>query len=249
MIPTGRSVGIGDAMPRNTFERIPEEKRERFLREAARLFAEAGFDRTDMAELARRAQVAKGSVYDYFDSKEDLYLYVCRDGLERSRRAVYGEIDPRWDVYRQLRHIFLQGMVFADTHPEYVAMYVNIAGAGMEKFADRLSLEVEQRTADYLKKLIREGMAQGLVRPDVNVNLAAFVINSLYIMYLASLVSRHYRIRVKEYLEFKTNPTRRGLARYVERTVSIIEGFLRAGADDGASRGCSKTGKTARLGR
>jgi AcrR family transcriptional regulator len=214
-------------MPRNTFERIPEEKRERFLREAARLFAEAGFDRTDMAELARRAQVAKGSVYDYFDSKEDLYLYVCRDGLERSRRAVYGEIDQHGDVYRQLRHIFLQGMVFADTHPEYVAMYVNIAAAGMEKFADQVSLEVEQRTADYLKRLIREGIAQGLVRPDVNVNLVAFVINSLYIMFLASLVSRHYRIRVKEYLEFKTNPTKRRLAQYAEYTISIIEDFLR----------------------
>ncbi len=214
-------------MPKPTFEKISPEKRERFLREAARLFAERGFAQTDMAELASRANVAKGSVYDYFDSKEDLYLHVCRDGLERSRAAVYSGIDPSWDVYRQLRHIFGQGVKFADSHPEYVAMYINIASAGLEMFAAELSLEVEKFTADYLKGLISTGVKQGLVRKDVDVKLSAFIINSLYIMFLSSLVSRHYRIRIKEYLEIKGEPDGKKIAKHIEKTILLIEGFLR----------------------
>jgi TetR/AcrR family transcriptional regulator len=180
-----------------------------------------------MAELASRANVAKGSVYDYFDSKEDLYLYVCRDGLERSRRAVYGGIDPSWDLYRKLRHVFREGVKFADSYPEYVAMYVNISSAGMETFAEELSLEVEKFTADYLKGLIRTGVKQGLVRKNVDVKLSAFIINSLYIMFLSSLVSRHYRIRIKEYLEIKSEPDEKTIAKHIEMTISLIEGFLR----------------------
>ena len=214
-------------MPKPTFDKISPEKRERFIREAARLFAERGFSQTDMAELASRANVAKGSVYDYFDSKDDLYLHVCRDGLERSRRAVYRGIDPSWDVYRQLRHIFRQGVKFADSHPEYVAMYVNIGSAGVEIFAAELSLEVEKFTADYLKGLIITGVKQGLVRKDVDVKLSAFIINSLYIMFLSSLVSRHYRIRIKEYLEIKGEPNEKTIAKHIEKTISLIEGFLR----------------------
>jgi TetR/AcrR family transcriptional regulator len=214
-------------MPKPTFDKISPEKRERFLVEAARLFAERGFNQTDMAELASRANVAKGSVYDYFDSKEDLYLYVCRDGLERSRRAVYGGIDPSWDLYRKLRHIFRQGVKFADSYPEYVAMYVNISSAGMETFADEISLEVEKFTADYLKGLIRTAVKQGLVRKNVDVKLSAFIINSLYIMFLSSLVSRHYRIRIKEYLEIKSEPDEKTIAKHIESTISLIEGFLR----------------------
>jgi len=214
-------------MPKPTFDKISPEKRERFLVEAARLFAERGFSQTDMAELASRANVAKGSVYDYFDSKEDLYLHVCRDGLERSRRAVYSGIDPSWDLYRQLRHIFGQGVKFADSHPEYVAMYVNISSAGMETFAEELSLEVEKFTADYLKGLIRAGVKQGFVRKDVDIKLSAFIINSLYIMFLSSLVSRHYRIRIKEYLEMKREPNERTIAKHIEKTILLIEGFLR----------------------
>jgi TetR/AcrR family transcriptional regulator len=214
-------------MPRPTFDKIAPEKRERFISEAARLFAERGFSQTDMAELASRAGVAKGSVYDYFDSKEDLYLHVCRDGLERSRTAVYGGIDPSWDIYRQLRRIFDRGMKFADSHPEYVAMYLNISSAGMESFAEELSLEVEKFTADYLKRLIRAGVKQGLVRKNVDVKLSAFIINSLYIMFLSSLVSRHYRIRIKEYLEIKGQPDEKTIAKHIEKTISLIERFLR----------------------
>jgi TetR/AcrR family transcriptional regulator len=223
---TGWSV-TRSKMPKPTFDKIAPEKRERFLREAARLFAERGFVQTDMAELASRAGVAKGSVYDYFDSKEDLYLHVCSDGLERSRKAVYQGIDPSWDLYRQLRHIFGQGVEFADSHPEYVVMYINISSAGMNGFAEQLSLQVEKFTADYLKGLINTGVKQGVVRKDVDINLAAFIINSLYIIFLASLVSRHYRIRIKEYLEIGHEPDEKTIAKEIEKTIALIEGLLR----------------------
>jgi len=54
-----------------------------------------------------------------------------------------------------------------------------VASAGMERYAEQLSLEVEKRTADHLKELIREGIRSGAVRPDIDVNMAAFIINDL----------------------------------------------------------------------
>jgi TetR/AcrR family transcriptional regulator len=214
-------------MPKSTFQKISEEKRERVLKEAARLFAERGYAQTDMAELAGRAQVSKGSLYDYFDGKEDLYLSVCSDGLERSRQAIYGGIQPDWDIFRQVRHMFRSGVNFALTYPEYVAMYLNVSSAGMEKFADELSLEVENYTSEYLKNLIRAGIDEGLVRSGVDVNLTAFLVNSFYIMFLASLVSRHYQIRIKEYLEIEGDLTAEAIEPHMERTIELIEQALR----------------------
>ena len=111
--------------------------------------------RFDVAELACRAGVAKGSIYNYFESKEDLYLYVCRDGIERSRKAVYSDMDPDWDIYRQVDHMFRQGMQFVQAHPEYLILYANISSAGMERFSEQMSLEVEKFTADHLKRSCR----------------------------------------------------------------------------------------------
>jgi AcrR family transcriptional regulator len=223
--------------PKDTFHRIPEAKRERVLREAARLFARRGLAQTDMAELAARAGVAKGSLYNYFSSKEEFYEHVCRDGLERSRQAVYGGLDPEWDVYRQVEHIFRAGMRFAQDHPEYVAMYLNVASAGMEPLAERLSEEVEAYTAGHLKRLLARDLELGRVRPDLDVPLAAFLINSLYIMFLASLASPHYRLRLRVYLEIEGRLDGGSLERHLERTISLIHGFLRPAPPEAPKEG------------
>lgn len=214
-------------MPKETFFKIAEEKRERLLGEAARLFAERGYNQTDMAELASRAGIAKGSIYNYFETKEDLYLYVCRDGIERSRTAIYSDMNPAWDIYRQIEHMFRQGTRFIQAHPEYLILYANISSAGMERFSDQMSLEVEKFTADYLKRLIRRDMQRGLVRNDVDVNFAAFLVNSLYIIFVTSLVANHFKIRMREYLEIEGDFTGEAVERHMQHTTEMITSLLK----------------------
>ena len=214
-------------MPKETFFKIAEDKRERILREAATLFAERGYNQTDVAQLASRAGVAKGSIYNYFDSKEDLYLYVCRDGIQRSRQAIYGDLDPEWDVYRQIEHIFHQGAKFVDGHPEYLILYANISSAGMKRFSDQMSLDVEKFTADHLKRLIRRDIEKGLIRHDVDVNFTAFWVNSLYIIFMTSLVSNHFKVRLKEYLEIDGEFTDPAIETLIRRTTGMINNLLR----------------------
>ncbi len=218
-------------MPKAAFEQIAPEKRERILEEAARLFAERGFSNADMAELARRAGVAKGSIYNYFDNKEELYVHVCRDGLERSRQAVYGALDPSWDIYRQVDHIFRRGARFAREHPEYVTLYLSVSAAGMEQFADRLSRDVEKPTADHLKHLIRREQQAGRVRVDLDPRLGALFINSLYVLVLVSLVSRHFQIRLREYLELEGDLSEQATKAPLRQTIGMIHQLLRPGPD------------------
>ncbi len=214
-------------MPKETFNQISLEKRENILQTAAMLFADQGFARTDVAQIAKRAGVAKGSIYNYFESKEDLYLYVCRDGIERSRQAVYSDIRPEWDLYRQIDHIFRRGVAFVLAHPQYARLYLNVASAGMERFADQLSLEVEKYTSDHLKRIIADGMRLGIVRKDVDVSLAAFLINSLYIIFVISLVSRHFQIRMKEYLGIREDLNDLTIERPLGQVVNLICDFLK----------------------
>lgn len=214
-------------MPKKTLFRIAPEKRERLLRQAALIFAERGLNQTDMAELASRAGIAKGSLYNYFESKEELYLYVCRDGLERSRQAIFGTMDPAWDACRQVDHIFRQGARFVQSYPEYLLLYTNVASAGMERFSEQISRDVEHHTADHLKQVLQRDAAAGILRADLDVNLAAFVINSLYIVFVTSLVSRHYKIRMREYLEIAGELKPPEVEALIVRTTAMIHRLLR----------------------
>lgn len=214
-------------MPKETFLQLKSEKREHILHTAAKVLAERGFARTDVAEIARRVGVAKGSIYNYFSSKEDLYLHVCRDGMQRSRQAVYGQLDSKKNIFDQIGHIFRSGFDFAETHPEYIRLYLNVASAGMEPFAEKLTLEVEKFTADYLKKQIQIGIDEGLVRADIDINLTAFLINNLYVMLLVSLVSRHFQIRLNEYLKTDHKGGAIGAKEALEMVIDLICDLLR----------------------
>lgn len=214
-------------MPKNTFKQLPKEKQERIVETAARLFAQRGLARTDVAEIAAQAGVAKGSLYNYFESKDELYLHVCRDALAKSRRAVYGELRPEWDIYRQVDHIFRRGAEFVRTRPQYGLIYLHLSMPGMAPFADILSLEIEQYTARHIKELLRKNVDQGLVRPDIDVGITAFFINSLYIIFMVSLVSRYFQVRLKEYLDIEGDLDDITLQGLLTMIVDLIHDHLR----------------------
>ena len=86
---------------------------------------------------------------------------------------------------------------------------------------------MEGYTSDHLKVLLKQGIEDGIVRSDVDVNLAAFLINSIYIIFLASLVSRHYQIRMKEYLEIMGRIDARSATEQLDKVILTIERFLR----------------------
>jgi TetR/AcrR family transcriptional regulator len=217
------------ARPKETFTLLADEKRERILRAATSVFARDGFEAADVGAIARAAGVAKGSLYNYFASKEDLFAFVCADGLERHRQAAWGGVDPGGDVYAVVDHVFRHGVDFVLKNPDYIRLYLSVAGAGMDRFADRFTLLVEKFTADYFRKTLRRDMARGLVRPDLDVGLAAWLINNQYIMFVVSLVSRHFQIRMKEYLGVTGRLTRPTIDRHLTAVLNLIFNVLRPG--------------------
>jgi TetR/AcrR family transcriptional regulator len=213
-------------MPKPTFKHLPDEKRERILRTASQLFASRGFNRTDMDEIAKRSGVAKGSLYNYFQSKDELFLFVCRNAIQRSREATWGEVGGDWDIYRVVDHIFRHHAKFEFNFPEYHRLHLNFSSPRMERFADRLGLESEQHTSIRLKKLLKDGVREGTIRRDIDVPVAAFTINSLYILFMAALVSRYYQIRLKEYLEVDGEWTHQVMEEKMERIIQFIHHLL-----------------------
>lgn len=214
-------------MPKNTFKQLPKEKQERIVDAAARLFAQHGLAGTDVAQIAAQAGVAKGSLYNYFDSKNELYLHVCRDALSKSRQAVYSRLNPQWDIYQQVDHIFRCGAEFVRANPHYGLIYLHLSMPGMATFADILSLEIEQYTARHIKGVLEKGVDRGLVRRDIDIGVTAFFINSLYIVFMVSLVSRHFQIRLKEYLDIEGELDDLTLEGLLTLIVDLIHDHLR----------------------
>ncbi len=67
--------------PKVTFQH-KQEVRGRIIQSAIECFSKNGFDRTRMDEISLLADLSKGTLYNYFDNKEDLFNAICEDSLE-----------------------------------------------------------------------------------------------------------------------------------------------------------------------
>ena len=62
--------------------RHKQEVRGRIIQSAIECFSKNGFDRTRMDEISLLADLSKGTLYNYFDNKEDLFNAICEDSLD-----------------------------------------------------------------------------------------------------------------------------------------------------------------------
>lgn len=97
-------------MPRPTWDNLPPEKRRRVVDAAMREFGRRGFSGGSLNVIAREAGVAKGSLFQYFHDKLELFGYVCDACAERVRDHMVG----RLAVHAELPLFDLLRAVFAD---------------------------------------------------------------------------------------------------------------------------------------
>lgn len=86
-------------MPTGTWERLPEARRRAVIDAAEREFAARGFSHGSLNTIARDAGIAKGSLFQYFADKVDLYVHLSELASVRIRAHVEAAIgDLPWDA-------------------------------------------------------------------------------------------------------------------------------------------------------
>ncbi|NMG46187.1 TetR family transcriptional regulator [Aromatoleum toluvorans] len=81
----------------------PLDRRQIILNAAAELFSDQGYDRSSIRDIARKVGLLPGSVYHHFASKDELYLAVHREGLQRVMSTITAEIEALSDPWERLR--------------------------------------------------------------------------------------------------------------------------------------------------
>jgi AcrR family transcriptional regulator len=126
-------------------------KRERLIESAAAVFSRVGFDRAAVEEIAQNADVAKGTVYLYFESKAELFLavlYALRDELEHL--VADTNVDSGSALVRFVRaHLDL-----ADSSPDLLRCYTS-ALFGVNRDFQTAALEIFDWQQDRLATIIR----------------------------------------------------------------------------------------------
>jgi TetR/AcrR family transcriptional regulator len=178
-------------MPKNTFNNLPEEKQAFVLAAAIKEFAAHPYAAVSISAIVRKAGIAKGSFYQYFKDKQDLYITLIKKGTE-AKLALLNELprlDPTSDLFDTLKRQFLGTILFELKNPDLARVLFR---AFIEDVPfPEMTEELRRRgTTQFFKQLIAQGITQGEVAIWVDPETAAFLMESVFYQFGKHLIRR-----------------------------------------------------------
>lgn len=171
----------GAARPPGRRERQKREREQRILRAAEQLFARRGYGRTTMADVARRARLAVGTIYNYFPSKPEIVLALLRReaGATLATGEAVRKAPPR-DPTAAVLALFDVYLDLVARHDRALLRELLAAAVAQPDPVARAGFELDLRLMDQLRALLSDLREGGRLAGDVDPARAATTLYAVY---------------------------------------------------------------------
>lgn len=160
-------------------------RREAIIEAAIDVFSKKDFKAASISEIAQKAGVADGTIYQYFKNKEDLFFSIPTEKTREFRSQLELHLEGISGALNKLRKFVWYFLYFFKTNPEYGRILM------LEMRVSRSF--VKTKTYDFLKQsvgpaldIIEEGRKEGVIRTDVDI----YVLRHLILGTLEHMVTR-----------------------------------------------------------
>lgn len=203
-----------DEMPKSTFFNLDTEKQEKIMRAAISEFVDNGYEKGNITNIAKKSDTATGSMYQYFESKKELFLFSVRWAMEFviKKYGKYINIEGKelniFDYfYNNTKEIWNQ----LREEREIVIFIQDIFLGRYSSMTDESMSYMMKSVNEQVLKLIRDGKKNGSIRNDIDDNILALFMTG------ASM-------KIKEYLMSKARNTGEDL---IDEDLSMVENEIK----------------------
>ncbi|HBS93889.1 MAG TPA: hypothetical protein DEA85_07710 [Firmicutes bacterium] len=167
-------------LPKPTFFNLPEEKRNLIFHHALLEFAQFPYEQASLSAIVSRAAIAKGSMYQYFADKKDLYKYVVQEVYQKKREF----LQPVWDQKEKVNFFELASLYyqrswhFARQYPLYHQVTVNFWDSRDAAVREEILRKKEIRITEF-SDMLELGLLSGVVTPEADKDAVWFVYHAV----------------------------------------------------------------------
>lgn len=167
-------------MPKQTFLNLPEEKRRTFLAIALDEFAHNDYNTASVSKIVEKAGIAKGSVYQYFEDKQDLFMYL----LEVANQEMMGVIqqtpppNPNADFFETLRWQMSVTVQASLKYPVHAQLARRAYSAPLP-FRDAILEKTKKVREEHFQAMVASAQTDGYLDPNLDPAIVSFMIQGL----------------------------------------------------------------------
>lgn len=184
---------------KETFDRIPEEKRLHIINTAIREFANKGFNNANINVIAQKAGVSVGSLYKYFDTKENLFLTATHYGVSQLEEALEEINSTDLSFFDKIESLLRVVQKHAKKHPDLHRLYNEMTSESNSELVGKISRDMETVSSIAYSSFIRAAGREGVISSDIDEHAFAWCLDNLLLSFHFSYACDYYRERLKIY--------------------------------------------------
>ena len=155
------------------FDKISDEKRKRIIEAALIEFSSMGYNAANINVIAKNAGISIGSMYQYFESKENLFLTIIDEAYNVIENSI-SHIDAlKGDIFYKFDIIISYIQKYAREYRLLNQLYLEATTQGVSRISKKLSLKMETISSEYYRSLIIESIKNGIADKKLDAALDA----------------------------------------------------------------------------
>jgi AcrR family transcriptional regulator len=154
--------------------------RKRLIIEAAsKSFSLFGYKATTMDQVAKLANVGKGTIYTFFKNKEELFDEIISSLINEMKVAAEEAINPKVSFFENVHRALFRILEFRKEHQLTIKLYQEAKEMGTPAVIEVIQ-KVEKVVIDFLSLKINDAIKEGKIK-KCNPELTAFIMLRLYV--------------------------------------------------------------------
>lgn len=153
------------------FKSLKVEKQERIINAAIKEFVQSGFDKASTNEIVKEAGISKGSLFNYFNNKKDLYFYLIEHSVQVIER-IYDLIDLNEpDIFIRLEKLGFKKLEIQGKYPQVFDFLFSLT----QEESDEVRKEIKQKIDSIFNQgiaLVYEKIDYSKFRDDIDIQKA-----------------------------------------------------------------------------
>ena len=163
------------------FNHLPAEKKSRITDAFISEFAKKGFRAASMNKIVEQAGISKGSLFNYFTSKNQLFMYAYKVAFERVKEYLREVRDETKDqeFFTRFQKVMEAGVRFIRKHPNLARIYYRILYTGDSPEGVAILQEIHAESMKFIGSFVEQGVERGEISAAIDVDKASFILESV----------------------------------------------------------------------
>ena len=182
------------------FRRLAPEKQNKVLSAALKEFARLGYSEANINKIAESAGISIGSLYQYFNDKQTLYMTIVNYAADTLKEVLDGILRQEDEFFSVLEKVITAIQQHGRSHGDFFRLYNEMTAENNSELAWKTAGSVEGVTAELYAGLIRKEQEEGRLAAHIDPRYAAFFMDNLFVLLQFSYSCDYYRERLKMFL-------------------------------------------------